>query len=99
MKTLIIILGVVLLSGTDAWAANLKTRDEAMHSLEAFSLSSYLPTEVNANQADGCNNTLTQESRSKLVILGGKLQLIQAQFVGQDRGNPDRRGGQRGGSR
>jgi hypothetical protein len=92
MKEVIIILGVVLLSGTDAWAANLQTRDEAMQSREAFSLSSYISEQVTTNQADGCNNTLSQERESKLVILRGKVQLIEAGFADPSRGNPDGRG-------
>lgn len=101
MKTLIIILGLILLSGTNAWAANLRTRDEARQARDDFSLSSYIPTQRTPNQADGYHNTLPQESGSKLVILKGKLQLIRAGFDDPGRGNPDQRGegGKGGGSR
>lgn len=103
MKQLILILGVVLLSGTDALTANLPTTDRVSQNLETYSLSSYPSTEVASNKADTGNSALTQEKRLNPVNLRGNHQEI---LVGlgpeSGGGTPDDRGStttQSGGSK
>lgn len=73
MKELIVILGLVLLSGTDVLAANLKTMDGARHnSIDTYSLPSFTPTQIPSIEADRGNSLLTQEGRGnhRLIVAG-----------------------------
>lgn len=92
MKALIIILGVVLLSGTDALAANLNRVDGVMQAFEEDSLSNCTSTDVASTPTDTGNNTLTQQKPSKPVKLKENFRLIIGGFAPEDRGNPGDRG-------
>lgn len=91
MKTLIIIAGVIAISGTDALAANLKPIDDGGNALSQSSLSSSLPTQLSTTEAGNSNHQVTQESQLNFSNLRGNVQLIIADFVSSDRGDPDNR--------
>ncbi len=92
MKKLIIILGVVLLSETDAFAASSKTMDWALHSFQTCNLTSCTSTQVASIKADRGNNPLTQQSSLNPVKLKRNLRFTVAEAVPPTRGNPDGRG-------
>ncbi|MCA1991187.1 MAG: hypothetical protein LDL41_03950 [Coleofasciculus sp. S288] len=93
MKKLTVIFGMVLLSGTDALAANLKTVDGVKNnSIEPPSLLTHPPTQLTSIKADRDSDSFTQEDKLHSVKLRRNLQLIVAQFGPPDRGNPDDRG-------
>jgi hypothetical protein len=93
MKKLLIILGVVLLSGTDAFAANLNIEESANHNLETCSFIGSKTTEVIAIEKDMLNNANIQDSRLDTINRTGNSRSTVAQAVPPDRGSPDTRGG------
>ena len=102
MKKLLIILGVVLLSGTDAFAANLNIEESASHNLETCSFIGSKTTEVRAINKGMLNNANIQDSRLDTINQRGNIPSTVAQAVPPDRGSPDTRGGnppQGGGTR
>lgn len=100
MKVLMIILGVVLLSGTDALAANLNRVNGVMQAFGEDSRFNCTSTDVASTQADTGNHSLAQQKRSHHVDLKENPRLIIGGFAPEDRGNPGDRGRtQSGGSR
>lgn len=100
MKALIIILGVVLLSGTDALAANLNRVNSVMQSFGEDSGFNCTSTDVASTQTNTGNPTLTQQKRSHHVELKDNSRLMIGGFAPEDRGNPGDRGKpQSGGTR
>lgn len=88
MNKIIIILGLVLLSTTNALAANLQTVDEAkQNNTKASNVPKKTSTEISSTEVDGGNNSLTQASKLNCVKCGGNHQLIIAGY-----GDPERRG-------
>ena len=93
MNKFIIILGMLVFSGTDALAANLKSMDGARHEIETCSLSSCNTTQVGSINCGRGNNRLTPEGRSNPAILRGNIHSIVAEVApSPDRGTPDSRG-------
>ena len=87
MNKLIIILGLVLLCGTNAQAANLKNKDSTMY---------YQPT----SSFISCNTVKlspTEDGRSNTVNLKRDISPIVSEDDDPRRGSPDNRGG--GGTR
>lgn len=102
MKKLVIILGVVLLSGTDVLAAKLNIKDSMNHNIETCSSMCSNTTQVSAIEKGMHNNDLIQDSRSDTINRRGNIPLTVADVAPEDRGSPDTRGGsdsQGGGSR
>lgn len=91
MKTLVIIIGLVVLSGTSAHAANWKHEDRAMHYSEIPSFVSYDTVQPTSTQ-DGTShmsvtlNTANQRSGIHLIVADNAP-------PDPKRGNPDDRGG------
>jgi hypothetical protein len=102
MKKLLIILGVVLLSGTDVLAAKLNIKDSMNHNLETCSSMCSNTTQVSAIEKGMHNNDPIQDSRPNAINSKGNIRLTIADVAPEDRGSPDTRGGsdsQGGGSR
>lgn len=100
MKVLMMILGVVLLSGTDALAANLNRVNGVIQAFEAGSQFNCISTDVASTPTNTGNPTLAQQKRSHHVDLKENSPLIIGGFAPEDRGNPGDRGRtQSGGSR
>lgn len=98
MKALMIILGVVLLSGTEALATNLKRVNSVMQSFEEDRQFNCTSTDVASTPTDTVNPTLTQPKRSHHVELKETPRLIIGGFAPEDRGNPGDRGERKGGA-
>ena len=92
MKALIIILGVVLLSGTDVLAANLNRVKSARQSFGEDSGFNCTSTDVASTQTNTGNPTLTPQKPSNPVKLKENFRLIIGGFAPEDRGNPGDRG-------
>jgi hypothetical protein len=89
MKQLMLIIGVVLLSGTNAFAAQINFKDGARQTLET--LPGSLPREVTLFNASTDNNSFAPEGRSDSVTL--RRHLIEAGYDQDDApGAPGRRG-------
>ncbi len=92
MKALMISLGVVLLSGTDALAANLNRVNSVIQSFEEDSRFNCTLTDVASTPTDTSNHTLTPQKPSNPVKLKENFRLIIGGFAPEDRGNPRDRG-------
>lgn len=99
MKELIIIVGLIVISGTDAFAVNLKPQDAGDNSFSNSRSSSSLPTQMSTAEAGSSNHQVTQESQLNFAKPRENFQLIIADFVSSDRGSPDNRDGQDSGKR
>lgn len=97
MKVLMIILGVVLLSGTDALAANLKRVNSVMQAFGEDSQCNCISTDVASTPTNTGNPTLTQQKRSHHVELKDNSRFMIGGFAPEDRGNPGDRGERKGG--
>jgi hypothetical protein len=93
MKKLIIILGVVLLSGTDVLAAKLNIKDSMNHNIETCSSICSNTTQVSAIEKGMHNNDLTHDSRPDTINRRENIRLTIADVAPEDRGSPDTRGG------
>lgn len=87
MKTLIIIIGLVILSETAAQAANRRTEDRAIHYLENGSLISCNTAQQASSKAGETETGITNDGSSTTLIL------TENEPPNPDRGNPDNRGG------
>jgi hypothetical protein len=93
MKELIIILGVVVLSGTNALATNLETINEVRYDIKPLNASSASLEQVNCIDGGRCHNTLIQEVSSNSNNLRKTIRSVVAESVPPDRGSAGRRGG------
>jgi hypothetical protein len=92
MKALMIILGVVLLSGTDALAANLNRVNGGMQAFAENSRLNCTSSDVPSTQTNTGNLTPTPHKPSNHLELKDKSRLMIGGFAPEDRGNPGDRG-------
>lgn len=91
MKTLIIIIGLVILSETAAQAANRRTEDRAIHYLENGSSISCNTAQQASSKAGETETGITNDGSSTTRDI--RLILTENEPPKPDRGNPDNRGG------
>jgi len=92
MKALMIILGVVLLSGTDAVAANLNRVNGVMQAFAENSRFNCTSSDVPSAQTNTGILTPTVQKPSHPVELKDNSRLMIGGFAPEDRGNPGDRG-------
>lgn len=92
MKKLLLILGILALSSTNAFAANNPSRDGVMQDVETSSLTCFHLTKVDTIKISPVNPSTAPAGKSNITKLRNQRPSFVTAFAPPDRGSPPTRG-------